>query len=312
MAGIYLCAAIWAGFGKWIGMNRLIMLYVQTRFKRDRLVSMTWRPLLVVTLLPLLARAEQPGGRSILEKRCLGCHAGEFKKSGLDLSRRDLAIRGGDRGPAIVPGNAKESLLFRVASHVTEPHMPLQAAKLSDADLSAIADWIDKGAPYEEPIKASSTPDRPPPLPDHWAFRLPTRPAVPAVKNADWVRNPIDAFLAAEHSKRNLVPQPEADKRTLLRRAYVDLIGLPPARQEVDRFLADASPKAYEAAVDRLLADPRSAERWARHWLQRWRYSDWYGWRKGKDVRNSHRFMWRWRDWIVESLNQDKGYDRMV
>src|ERR1700737_1135880 len=111
-------------------------------------------PVVLVIFLPLLAGAEQPVARAILEKRCLGCHAGQFKKSGLDLSRRDLAIRGGDRGPAIVPGNSKESLLFKVASHITEPHMPLQAAKLSDADLSAIADWIDKGAPYEEPIKA--------------------------------------------------------------------------------------------------------------------------------------------------------------
>jgi len=135
---------------------------------------------------------------------------------------------------------------------------------------------------------------------------------VPVVKNAEWVRNPIDAFLAVEHGKRNLIAQPEADKRTLLRRAYVDLIGVPPVRSEVDRFLADTSPKAYEAAVDRLLADPRYGERWARHWMDIWRYSDWYGWRKGNDVRNSQRFMWRWRDWIVESLNRDKGYDRMV
>jgi hypothetical protein len=97
-----------------------------------------------------------------------------------------------------------------------------------------------------------------------------------------------------------------------LRRVYLDLIGLPPTREELNQFLADRSPSAYEAAVDRLLNDKRYGERWGRHWMDVWRYSDWYGWRKGNDVRNSHRFMWRWRDWIVESLNSDKGYDRMI
>src|SRR5260370_29038738 len=168
---------------------------------------MRWRPLLVVAFLPLLARAEQPGARSILEKRCLGCHAGQFKKSGLDLSRRDLAIRGGDRGPAIVPGNSKASLLFKVASHDVEPHMPFQAGKLSDAELEAIAKWIDQGAVDEQTVGASATADRAVPVPEHWAFRVPKRPDIPIVKNADWVRNPIDAFLAVEHAKRNLVPQ---------------------------------------------------------------------------------------------------------
>jgi hypothetical protein len=259
----------------------------------------------------LVIQAAQPSARAILEKNCLGCHSAQLKKSGLDLSSRDLAIRGGDRGPAIVPGDSKASLLFKVASHAVEPHMPFQAGKLSDADLEAIAVWIDRGAAYEQPIEASAAAERAP-VPDHWAFRVPRRPDVPVVKNADWMRNPIDAFLAAEHAKRNLVAQPEADKRTLLRRAYVDLIGVPPLLDDINRFLADSSPKAYEAAVDRLLADPRYGERWARHWMDVWRYSDWYGWRKGNDVRNSHRFMWRWRDWIVESLNRDKGYDHMV
>ncbi len=271
---------------------------------------MTWLRVLVLASLPLLVQAEQPLGRAILEKRCVGCHSAQLKKSGLDLSRRDLAIRGGDRGPAIVPGNSKASLLLKVAKHDVEPHMPFQAVKLSEAELEAIAKWIDQDALYERPIEASAAPE--PAASKHWAFVVPKRPAIPVVKNADWVRNPIDAFLAAEHAKRNLVPQPETDKRTLLRRAYVDLIGVPPLPAEINRFLADGSPNAYETAVDRLLADPRYGERWARHWMDVWRYSDWYGWRKGNDVRNSHRFMWRWRDWIVESLNRDKGYDDMV
>ena len=132
------------------------------------------------------------------------------------------------------------------------------------------------------------------------------------MKDASQVRNPIDAFVEDELEKRKLAALPEADRRTLLRRVYLDLIGVPPTLEESNRFLADRSPKAYEAAVDSLLADKRYGERWGRHWMDVWRYSDWYGWRKGNDVRNSHRFMWRWRDWIIESLNSDKGYDRMI
>src|SRR5205823_11658944 len=122
----------------------------------------------------------------------------------------------------------------------------------------------------------------------------------------------IDDFLAVEGDKRSLTPVAEAGRRTLLRRVSLDLIGIPPTPQQLRDFLADKSSNAYEKAVDRLLEDPRYGERWARHWMDVWRYSDWYGWRKGKDIRNSSRYMWRWRDWIVESLNADKGYDRMI
>lgn len=255
------------------------------------------------------AWAEKPRAISILEQRCFGCHTGKFKKSGLDLSTRDLAIRGGDRGPAIVPGKSKESLLIQVASHAAEPHMPLQSPRLPDADLSVLSEWIDAGAEYGEAAKVATATE---PLPDHWSFRVPVKLPVPVIKGTGWVRNPIDTFVAAELEKRKLVAVPEADRRTLLRRAYLDLIGVPPTLEEMNRFLADSSPKAYEAVIDRLLEDKRYGERWGRHWMDVWRYSDWYGWRKGNDVRNSHKFLWRWRDWIVESLNNDKGYDRMI
>src|SRR5436190_23604060 len=129
---------------------------------------MVWRAVSFV-LLPLLAQAAQPGARAILEKRCQGCHSAQVKKSGLDLTRRDLAIRGGDRGPAIAPGNSKESLLFKVASHTAEPHMPFQAGGLPDEELAAIAEWIDKGANYDDPLKTSTVTQAAPPLPDHWA-----------------------------------------------------------------------------------------------------------------------------------------------
>jgi len=143
-------------------------------------------------------------------------------------------------------------------------------------------------------------------------FQTVQRPEPPKVANKKWVRNPIDAFVAAEHEKRGLKPRPEASKATLLRRVYMDLIGLAPTPSEQLAFEADSSPKAYEKVVDRLLKDPRYGERWGRHWMDVWRYSDWAGWSGGNQIRDSKPHIWRWRDWIVESLNDDKGYDQMV
>jgi hypothetical protein len=141
-------------------------------------------------------------------------------------------------------------------------------------------------------------------------FEIVTRPPVPRVKNVEWVRNPIDAFIAAEHEALGLMPRPEAPRAVLLRRVYLDLIGLPPTPAELHAFLQDASPNAYEKVVDRLLDDPRHGERWGRHWMDVWRYSDWAGY--GAQVRDSQPHIWRWRDWIVEAVNTDKGYDRMI
>src|SRR5207302_1591089 len=123
---------------------------------------------------------------------------------------------------------------------------------------------------------------------------------------------PIDAFVAARHEDLGLAPAPEADRAALLRRVTIDLTGLPPTPAELHAFLADDVPDAYDKVVDRLLASPRYAERWARHWMDVWRYSDWYGSRSINELRNSRRHIWRWRDWIIESLERDKGYDRMV
>ncbi len=126
------------------------------------------------------------------------------------------------------------------------------------------------------------------------------------------IRNPIDAFIAAEHQARGLKARPEASKEILLRRVYLDLIGLSPTPKELTAFEKDDSPDAYEKVVDRLLADPRYGERWARHWMDVWRYSDWAGWSGGNQIRDSKPHIWQWRDWIVESLNADKGYDQMI
>jgi hypothetical protein len=147
----------------------------------------------------------------------------------------------------------------------------------------------------------------------HWnPFEPVPQPAAPKVQNRRWVRNPIDAFIAAEHSGRGLRPRPEASKEILLRRVYLDLIGLSPTPEEQRAFLADPSSDAYEKVVDRRLSDPRHGERWGRHWMDVWRYSDWAGWSGGNQIRDSKPHVWRWRDWIVESLNADKGYDRMI
>ena len=135
---------------------------------------------------------------------------------------------------------------------------------------------------------------------------------VPSVQNSAWVRNPVDAFIAGEHERRGLRPRPEAPKQVLLRRVYLDLIGLSPTPAEIAAFERDSSADAYEKVVERLLADPRYGERWGRHWMDVWRYSDWAGWTDGGQVRDSQPHIWRWRDWIIESLNKDKGYDRMV
>src|SRR5262245_24640393 len=142
-------------------------------------------------------------------------------------------------------------------------------------------------------------------------FERVSRPPVPVVSTSvATIRNPIDAFIAAEHAARGLPPRPEASRPVLLRRVTLDLTGLPPTPEELHDFLDDASPEAYEKVVERLLNSPRYGERWGRHWMDVWRYSDWAGW--GKQVRDSQPHIWHWRDWIVESLNRDKPYDRMV
>ncbi len=144
----------------------------------------------------------------------------------------------------------------------------------------------------------------------HWAFQPVSRPHVPKVRDGAWSRNPIDTFVSAQHAERGLTPTPLAPKHVLLRRVYIDLIGLPPTREQLHAFLNDKSPDAYEKVVDTLLASPHYGERWGRHWMDVWRYSDWYGYKN--ELRNSQRHIWRWRDWIIESLNDDTGYDRMV
>src|SRR5262249_21008342 len=145
---------------------------------------------------------------------------------------------------------------------------------------------------------------------NHWAYQPPKRPDIPRGLHSGWGRNPIDALLAAAHGRRGLKPAPPLGDELWLRRVTIDLTGVPPTREELSAFRADRAADAAERVVDRLLASPRYGERWGRHWMDVWRYSDWYG--LGQEIRFSHPHLWHWRDWIVESLNTDKGYDRMV
>ena len=269
-----------------------------------------WRTqtLVLTALSAAMLGAEPHPGVRVLETRCAGCHSSKHKQSGLDVTTRAMLVRGGDRGPAIEPGKGKDSFLYKVAAHTAEPHMPHKMPRLPDADIAAIEAWINAGAPMGEAIAAAGPKAEHPGL-KHWAYQKPVRPAVPRGSGS---ANPVDAFLGEGYRQQKLTPMPDADRRTLLRRLYLDIAGVPPTREEMASFLRDTKPDAYERAVDRLLADPRYGERWGRHWMDVWRYSDWYGYRRTNEVRNSARHIWRWRDWIVESLNQDKGYDRMI
>ncbi len=245
--------------------------------------------------------------KPMLRDRCYACHGGLKQKAGLRVDSVDLMLRGGDSGPAIVKGNADESpLMERVAAEDASDRMPPQreGEALTAEQVALLRDWIAAGAPGPADERPEADPH------DHWAFRPIVRPAVPLVRNAGWVENPIDAFVARKHESMGLAPNPEASRTELLRRLYLDLIGLPPTPDEIAAFQGDAAPGWYDRAVERLLADSRHGERWARHWMDVWRYSDWWG--LGDQLRNSSRHIWHWRDWIVESLNADAPYDEMV
>jgi len=244
--------------------------------------------------------------KPILAARCTSCHGAIRQKAGLRLDTADFVRRGGEGGPAVEPGKSGESLLIdRVTGADGSDRMPPESEgnPLSATEVTALRSWIDQGA--KAPLEPTPQDPR-----KHWAYQPPARPGVPRPADPAWARNPIDAFLAAAHQSRGLKPSPPVGKDLWLRRAYLDLIGLPPTREERHSFLADGSANAEEKVVDRLLCDPRHGERWGRHWMDVWRYSDWYG--LGEEIRYSHPHIWRWRDWIVASVNADKGYDRMI
>jgi hypothetical protein len=244
------------------------------------------------------ARDIQP----ILKASCYECHGDEKQKGGLRLDLRASAVKGGDSGPLWVPGKSAESLII-LAVAGTKPdlkRMPYKKDPLSDSQMGLLRAWIDQGADWPNTPVANAKDN-------HWAFKAPVRPALPQVRNAQWVRNPVDAFVMERLEKEKLKPSPEADKVTLMRRLSLDLIGLPPTLAEMDAFLADKSRDAYEKQVERLLASPHYGERWGRNWLDAARYADSDGFEKDKS-----RNVWFYRDWVISALNRDMPYDEFI
>ncbi len=239
----------------------------------------------------------------IFAKNCLSCHGNEKQEAGLRLDRRELAMQGGDSGKAIEPGNGAQSkLIHYVAATDSEKVMPPEGARLSPDEIGILRAWMDQGAIWLDTHSADS------PKNGHWAYQPLAKHFPPRVSTANWSINPIDQFILAKLESRGLSPSPEADRYTLIRRLNLDLIGLLPTLEEVDAFVADASPKAYEKLVDRLLESPHFGERWGRHWLDMARYADSDGYEKD----NPRPDAYRWRDWVIDAINSDMPFDQFT
>lgn len=257
--------------------------------------------------------------RPLLAERCWKCHGKEKQKASLRLDSASGMAEGGDSGPALLPGDPERSLIVRAVSYQDEPKMPPDG-KLADGEIAVLAKWIKLGAPWPkypdakdaaddetstaELLKAP-VPGEPDPL---WAFRPMRDLPPPEVQAWPEPKSIIDRFIVSKIEALGLSVAPPADKRTLVRRAYFDLLGLPPSVEEVEQFVGDASPDAFTKLVDKLLASPQYGERWARHWLDVARYADSGGYETDMYFRNA----WRYRDYVVRSFNLDKPYDRFV
>ena len=251
------------------------------------------------------ARDIQP----IFEQYCYECHGATKARGRLRLHAPELIRKGGESGPAITPGKSHESLLIRrVLGLDGDDRMPRDGDPLPEATIARLRAWIDQGAPVSGEPLMTGTPasgaSAPAPVDEHWSYVRPTRPELPPVTKAGWVRNPIDRFVLARLEGEKLSPAPEAGRATLLRRVTLDLTGLPPTPDELDAFMADTSSDAYERVVDRLLASPHYGERWARPWLDLARYADTNGHEK-----DNRRAIWKYRDWVIDALNRDMSFD---
>jgi hypothetical protein len=279
-------------------------------------------PLLAVAFVPTLAPAAdkipddqlkffESKIRPVLVDKCYSCHSAETKKpkGGLTLDTREGLRKGGDSGTAVVPGNAKKSILIKALKGIDDQSQMPPKEKLTADVIADFEKWVNMGAPDPRDGK-TTTPIKPIDVAKgktHWAFQPVREPAVPKVSNDKWqVASPVDAFIAAKHAEKGLTPVPDADKRTLLRRIYFDLIGLPPTVEEMTAFLNDSSPTAFENVVDKLLASPQFGEKWGRHWLDVARYAESTG--KERNVYYPH--AWRYRDYVIAAFNQDKPIDQ--
>jgi mono/diheme cytochrome c family protein len=236
----------------------------------------------------------------IFQRSCAECHGPTKQKGKLRLDSREAVLTGGASGPAVVPGKPDVSELVRRVTlpNGAEDRMPARGEPLSTSAIDRLRAWIEQGAPWSDDVKAAR----------HWAYVKPTRPPLPQIRYPILeIRNPVDALVRAKLRAAGLEPSPEAYRYTLIRRVSLDLTGLPPSPQEVDAFLADPRPDAYERLVDRLLASPQFGERWARPWLDLARYADSHGFQ-----RDDLREIWAYRDWVIRALNADMPFDRFT
>jgi cytochrome c553 len=249
--------------------------------------------------------------RPALVEHCYKCHAADAEKvrGGLLLDTREGLRKGGDTGPVVVPGSPDRSPLIKAVRYRDEATKMPPKAKLPDEVIADLEAWVKMGAPDPRDGAKIATKEidiekgR-----EFWAFQKPKKPTPPAVKGAAWPKSDIDRFLLAGLEAKGLRPVGDADKRTLIRRAYLDLTGLPPTPEEVEAFVADTSPTAFEKVVDKLLASPRFGERWGRHWLDVARYAE----TTGKTVNVNHPYAWRYRDYVIAAFNADKPYDQFI
>jgi mono/diheme cytochrome c family protein len=261
-----------------------------------------------LALLPALGVAAEPVDylrdvKPILAKNCFKCHGPDKQQSKLRLDTAAFMVKGGKTGPVVVAGRSAESRLIDAVTGANgAPAMPPKTDPLGGKEIAILRNWIDAGAH----APADEAPEKPI-AQRHWAFQPITRPNEPNVKSRDWCRNAVDRFILARLDKEGIEPSPEADRVTLIRRLSLDLIGLPPSIKEVDEFVKDMRPDAYDKLVDRLLASPHYGEKWGRHWLDQARYAD----SNGYSI-DAPRSIWRYRDWVIEALNKDMPFDQFA
>ncbi|MEO7652545.1 MAG: DUF1549 domain-containing protein, partial [Bryobacteraceae bacterium] len=256
--------------------------------------------IIVSLLLPALAWGQKNDGFEILKNNCLGCHNSRNRSSGLSLETREAALAGGNRGAGLVPDQPGASRIIQAIVHSGELKMP-PGGRLKDDQIQALQAWASAGAIWPQSAKPAAG------KPVLWSLVPPKREAPPEVMTAGWARTPVDRFILAGLERKKLKPSPEAGKQTLLRRASLDLTGLPPSPQEIEEFAADTRPDAFERVVDRLLSSKHYGERWGRHWLDLARYAD----TNGYNI-DGPRDIWKYRDWVIDAFNRDLPFDQFV
>src|SRR5262245_41233428 len=250
--------------------------------------------------------------RPILVANCYQCHSSSAKelKGELRLDTKEGIRKGGESGAALIPGKPQESLIIKALRYEDGLEMPPGDKKLPESVVASFTKWIEMGAPDPRKPNVTTVGGKINILEarKYWAFQLPKVEAPPAVNNAAWPKSYIDSYLLAALEAKNLSPVADADRRTLIRRAYFDLIGLPPTPEEIEAFVNDHDPKAFEKVIDRLLAMPQFGERWGRHWLDIARYGE----SSSKERNIPYPLAWKYRDWVYDSIAADKPFDQFV